>query len=97
MRRAARIDDNQQIIVAALRAVGASVQSLAAVGKGCPDLAVAYRGVNYFLEVKDGSKPASRQVLTTAEAAWHQRWKGPVAVVSSISEALAAIGAQEAL
>lgn len=88
-----RIDDNQPAIVAALRAVGATVQSLATVGKGCPDLLVSYRGVNHLLEVKDGAKPPSRRQLTPDEARWHQQWRGPVAVVTSEAEALAAIGA----
>ncbi len=52
MRRAAKIDRNHVEIVAALRGVGASVQDLAAVGKGCPDLLVGYRGQNYVIEVK---------------------------------------------
>ena len=52
MRRAAKIDANQTEIVKALRQVGASVQSLASTGKGCPDLLVGFRGVNWLLEVK---------------------------------------------
>ena len=48
-----RTDGNQAEVVAALQAYGASVQSLAGVGKGCPDLLVGFRGVTYLLEVKD--------------------------------------------
>ena len=44
MRRAARVDRNQAEIVVALRAGGASVQPLHAVGKGVPDLLVGWRG-----------------------------------------------------
>ena len=43
MRRAAKIDDNQAVIVKALRKAGCEVMSLAAIGNGCPDLLV-YRG-----------------------------------------------------
>jgi len=39
--KAARTDANQSEIVAGLRAIGATVQPLHAVGKGCPDLMVA--------------------------------------------------------
>ncbi|HJP47915.1 hypothetical protein [Acinetobacter venetianus] len=46
MRRAAKIDANQTEIVKALRKFGASVQSLASTGKGCPDLLVGFRGMN---------------------------------------------------
>ena len=59
-----RIDDNQEGIVAALREAGATVQSTAAVGSGCPDLIVGYEGRNFLLEVKDGEKPPSRRALT---------------------------------
>lgn len=93
MRTAARTDDNHREIVDALRAVGASVESLAAVGRGVPDLAVGFRGLTYLLEVKDGAKPPSARRLTPAEAAWHESWRGQVATVASIEEALHAIGA----
>ena len=52
------------------------------VGRGCPDLLVGYRGVNYLLEVKDGEKPKSAQKLTPDEDAWHFMWMGQVAVVT---------------
>lgn len=44
MRRAAKVDDNQGEIVAALQRAGCSVQSLAGVGRGFPDLAVGFQG-----------------------------------------------------
>lgn len=92
MRRAARVDDNQGEIVAALRAAGCSVTSLASVGKGCPDLVVGRNGVNYLLEVKDGKKPPSKRRLTEDEKAWHNAWMGQVSVVNGIEEALQAVG-----
>lgn len=92
MRRAAKVDDNQAEIVAALRRAGCSVCSLAGVGKGCPDLAVGLRGVTYLLEVKDGSKCPSKRRLTAGEQQWHETWRGHVAVVSSVDEALDAVG-----
>lgn len=94
--RAAAVDANQPEIVAALRGVGATVQLLHKVGKGCPDLAVGWRGWNYFLEVKDGTKPPSARVLTDDQVEWHGGWKGQVAVVKSVDEALQAIGARVA-
>ena len=93
MRRAAKIDANQLAIVAALRARGWSVQSLAAVGRGCPDLLVGADGQNAVLEVKDGSKPPSARRLTPAQGEWHQNWNGQRAVVSTINEAIAAVEA----
>jgi hypothetical protein len=93
MRRAAKVDRNHQEIVAALRDVGASVLSLAPLGRGAPDLLVGFRGQVYLLEVKDGAKAPSKQRLTADEARWHQEWRGHVAVVRSVDEALRAIGA----
>lgn len=94
MRRAAAVDENQHAIVAALRAAGATVQSLAEVGKGVPDLLVGYRRATYLLEVKDGAKVPSAQKLTADQLSWHAQWRGlPVHVVHDVDEALAAIGA----
>src|SRR5580700_7594734 len=51
MRHRPRIDANHVEIVKALRQAGASVQSLAGVGKGCPDLLVARAGQMWLIEV----------------------------------------------
>lgn len=91
--RAARIDRNQPEIVAALRAAGATVEPLHTVGDGCPDLLVGFRRANHLLEVKDGSKPPSARELTAPQIRWHIEWRGYVTVVTSVDEALAAIGA----
>lgn len=96
MRRAAKVDANQAVIVDALRTVGASVHSLAAVGGGIPDLLVGYRRATYLLEVKDGSKPPSQRELTPDQVKFHGDWfGGPCVVVNSVPEALAAVGASK--
>ena len=92
MRRAAKVDANQREVVAALRDAGATVQLLHAVGEGCPDLLVGYKGLNMLLEVKDGSKPPSAQKLTPQQEIWHRDWRGHRVVVNSPEAALAAIG-----
>jgi hypothetical protein len=91
MRRAARIDANQPEIVKALRAVGASVQILSAVGHGCPDILVGYQGRNFLFEIKDGSKPPSDRRLTPAEEKWFGAWRGQCRVVESEHGALCAV------
>lgn len=95
MRRAAKIDANQPEIVEALRAIGCSVQSMAAIGCGCPDILVgvkAARGpICLVMEIKDGSKPPSRQQLTQDERDWFDNWRGQKIVVRSVDEALAAV------
>lgn len=92
-RRAPKVDANQRAIVEALRAVGASVQTLASVGCGTPDLLVGYQARNHLIEVKDGGKPPSARRLTREQIAWHQTWQGRVFVANSADEALAIIGA----
>lgn len=94
MRRAAKVDRNQAEIVAALRKVGATVTDTSKVGNGFPDLTVGFRGKTYLMEVKDGSKPPSARELTADQIEWHIEWRGgPCAVVNSVDEALAFIGA----
>ena len=88
MRRAARVDDNQKEIVAALRKEGATVECLHAVGKGCPDLLVGFNGVNILMEVKDGKKSISQRKLTDDQVKWHDEWKGQKIVAKSVAEAL---------
>lgn len=86
--RAAKVDANQEEIVKALRQVGAAVQSLAQVGKGCPDLLVSFRDQMYLLEVKAG-----KGKLREAQAKWHSEWRAAVFVARSPDDALRAIGA----
>ena len=91
-RRKSAVDANQPEIVAALRGVGATVQHLHILGQGCPDILVGFRGVNYLMEIKDGSKPPSRRKLTDDELAWHLQWRGLVCTVKSVDEAITVIG-----
>jgi hypothetical protein len=91
MRRAARVDDNQSEIVAALRRIGATVQPIHQIGKGCPDLLVGWRGMNTLLELKDGEKVPSKRKLTQDEVDWHEAWRGQVAVVETVEQAIEAV------
>ena len=93
MRRAAKIDANQIQVVSALRAAGATVQSLAGVGKGVPDLLVGFKGTTLLFEIKDGAKAKSAQKLTEDQLVWHGAWKGgPLSVVDGPEAALRMIG-----
>jgi len=92
--RAAKIDANHEAVVLALRSAGATVQSLAGVGKGVPDLLVGYQGQTLLMEIKDGFKPPSARFLTKDQLRWHGSWKGgALAVVDSPDAALRMIGA----
>lgn len=87
MRRAAKIDANQEQIVSALRSVGATVQSLAAIGNGCPDLLVGFNGQTLLMEIKDGNKSPSQRKLTEDQIIWHGRWNGGALAVVDGPEA----------
>jgi hypothetical protein len=81
-------DANAPAIALALRRCGASVLDLHAVGGGCPDLLVGYRGASWLMEVKTATG-----AVRPSQAAFARDWRGaPVVVVRSAAEALAAIG-----
>lgn len=87
--RAAKIDANQTEIVKALRQIGCSVQSLASVGKGVPDLLVASpSGFLVLMEVKDGNKPQSARKLTTDQVEFHGKWNSEIAIVLNAEQAI---------
>ncbi|MDH3629306.1 MAG: hypothetical protein OES25_16845 [Acidobacteriota bacterium] len=98
MRRAAKIDDKiQTAIVKALRDLGCSVVSTAAVGNGFPDLIVArgaWKGLDHhpartvLLEVKNPDMPPSKKRLNDKQIAFLASWKGECYRVESVFEAV---------
>lgn len=91
---ARRVDANQEQIVAALRAYGATVRVVTQ-GGGIPDLLVGYTNpesltkYTLLLEVKDGNKPPSARKLTPAEEKFFFEWTGGLlAIVESAEEAV---------
>ena len=85
-------DDNEQEIVDALLAVGASVDR---VDEPC-DLIVGYRGATFLLEVKLPPGPrggTSHSRPTPKQVEFAGRHKGQYVVVRSVEEALRAVGA----
>lgn len=87
VRRAARTDENQAEIVRTLEAHGCTVQSLASVGAGVPDLLVGYLRTNHLLEVK-----SEKGKLRDTQVRWIDGWRGAVHVVRTPEEALRAVG-----
>jgi len=81
--RNAKIDRTHAEVVQALRACGYGVQSLATVGKGCPDLLVSAKGRWYVLEVK-----AEKGLLRALQAVWQSNHCAPVHVVRSAEDAV---------
>lgn len=96
--KAARTDANHSDIRDRLREIpGLSVADTSALGNGFPDLVVGRmcpngRPTNYLLEVKDGDKPPSAQKLTSDQETFHRDWKGQVAVVACLDDALRVMG-----
>ena len=88
-----KLDANHHEIVAALKAEGYAVQSLAAVGHGCPDILVCdKRGELFLAEIK---MPGGRN--TPAQMKWQQDWMWPVYTVRSVKDALAVCAYRDAL
>lgn len=93
MRRAARIDANQNEIVAALRGIpGCKVWITSMVGNGGPDFVIGWMGVNYLVELKDGDKPPSKRRLTPDEKKFHAQWSGQIDTALTFEDCLRIIG-----
>lgn len=93
----AKRDANHTEIVKALEAAGCSVLDLAANGSGCPDILVGYRERNVLVEIKRpgvfGKKRGKTQARTDeAQKLFRETWRGAVAVVWTIDDALRAVG-----
>ena len=96
MPKYAKTDDNHALIVSALRRVGAQVASLASIGRGMPDLLVAFRGKWHVAEVKSGKKfYKGHKELSPQEEVWHETFgqQARVQIWHDVEEAMKGIGA----
>lgn len=84
-------DASQDAIVAALKAIGATVQDLCRIGGGVPDLLVGYQGRNFLLEAKPETGTKKQLSLRETQVKWHAAWKGQVAKVHTPEEAIAIV------
>jgi hypothetical protein len=85
-----RIDGNHGEIVQALRDIGATVQSLASIGKGCPDILVGYHSKNFLFEIK-----SEKGFLTPSEKSWFVKWQGQWELITSSEEAIKIVRGEE--
>ena len=92
MRRAARIDKGQPLIVAALRRIGAKVKHTHMVGDDFPDLVVGFRKRNILLEVKSKGRKE-----TEGQSEFASSWPGEVYTVWTPEEAVAVVIGKEAM
>ena len=91
--RAARIDDNQNEIVAQLRDIpGCTVWITSMVGHGGPDFVIGWMGANSLIELKDGDKVPSKRKLTKDEKKFHAQWAGQIDIAESFEDCLRIIG-----
>lgn len=90
MRRAARVDDNQGLIVDALRKISVSVEII---GKPL-DLLICHRGQTALMEVKN---PDGKDALSREQVEFIARWPGKVHIVRSVDEAIRAVLGERAM
>jgi len=85
---AKRTDINQKQIVEALRSMGANVYLLHEIGRGIPDILIAYKGVTILAEIKRNTNAR----LTDAQIQFWKNWQGGKLVrINNIDEAIALI------
>ncbi len=76
-----RVDKNQPQIVKDCRALGMTVLHLHEVGKGCPDIAVGWRGKNALIEIKsEGGE------LTPDEKEFFAMWRGQRGIAYNVQD-----------
>ena len=46
------------------------------------------QGINYMIEIKDGSKPPSKRRLTPDEEDFHAGWRGRIEVIESVDDVI---------
>lgn len=86
MRRAARIDSNQNEIVKHARSIGFSVAVTSRLGDDFPDLVVGYGGLSVLAEVKDGEKPPSARKLSDGQKRFADTWTGGVYLIEKTAD-----------
>lgn len=88
MRGYAKKDDNHVEIVKYFRSKGYFVHDIAVL-KNCADLVVTKNGKTFYVEVKDGSKPACKKKLTEGEEKFRsdlEKFGGMYFVIESTSD-----------
>jgi hypothetical protein len=77
-------DLNHAGIVKELKQIpGISVLDISSLGKGCGDILVGYRNLNFLFEIK---QPSQKNKFTKAEKYFHLIWNGQIATVTSSQE-----------
>lgn len=86
-RRAARVDDNQPEIVKVFRSLGWCVLIISQL-KNCCDIIVSKGGRTIAVEIKDGSKVASKQKLSEGEEKFKKEWQGEYKLINCVDDVI---------
>ena len=89
VQRTRKVDGNHKTIVQAFRRLGYAVLSLAAIGKGCPDLLCSKAGFCFLAEVKDGTLSPSQRKFTPDQETFWKTWLGPIVLITSVEDVIA--------
>lgn len=84
-RRDNRVDANHLDVCNALRQCGASIYSTASLGDGFPDAVAGFRGFNYLIEIKNGTR---KWDLSDDQKTFHSNWQGQIVIIDSIQSAI---------
>ena len=92
MRTRPRKDANHPDIVGTFRQCHCSVLDTASLGNGAPDIVVACPSkngyINILIEIKDGSKPPSKRILTPDEVEFMNTWRGKYVIIESVDDVI---------
>ena len=93
VRRFGKPDANQAAIIEALRGIPeCAVLVLSAVGNGCPDIAVGYRGFNFLFEIKSPDRsPKENPGPELRQQSFRDGWFGQVQRVTTLKEIITAM------
>ena len=95
-RHAYATDRNHAEIRDQLRKLGVFVWDTHTLGNGFPDLLCVVRKEAVLLEVKDPKKIPSKRRLTPQERDFFKAYPGPIFVVTTVEQALTALGVKAA-
>lgn len=89
MRQKAKVDENQRVIVQALRDMGWLVRPMHQVGSGFPDLLLAKAGRVVLMEVKNPRQDKNKRRLKPDQVTTHAEFKAfgvDILIVESIAD-----------
>ena len=87
MKRAARTDTNHKEISVAFMSLGWSVLDIHQIPNSA-DILIGKWSLNIVIEIKDGSKPPSKQKLTPGEIKFRDRWRGDYRIITCLQDVI---------